>query len=234
MSSSLPNFNEFIKQFKRLSTPSKAHILIDMLSSRSNNQINNTARDTNLPSPLPDHISLSNDHQISPSNDQQAPSQSSNQPQNVSIPPTDPPEENKSNGRKKYDDKKRLTIVLEAIKTGNNCKIARDYAIDESTIRDWVKKFKEHPDVLKEMKKSRSKKRNRTGKFSEMEKQLLAWILEQREKKLSVNMLNIINKAKELVKQTNPGQKFSGSHMVGLTDSSKGKTLKTYTDSYND
>ena len=106
--------------------------------------------------------------------------------------------------------------MVEAIKAKNNVKIANQYNIGEATIRRWKEKYKEEL-CVKETEKDNQKKKttlknSRKAKFSLMEKDLLDFINDQRNKKLSVGMRDIITEATKLMKIHYPNEKFSGSH----------------------
>ena len=115
---------------------------------------------------------------------------------------------------KKISQKEKIDVVVQALKDGNNSVAARDKGVSEASVRRWKKEFKDDQNVKKALstgKKIRKSNKSK-GRFPKMEEQLLEFIDEQRKKKLSVNMKDIIEEASRLLKILYPTSKFSGSN----------------------
>lgn len=136
----------------------------------------------------------------SPSQEQQpAPSQQNNE-EILEIPKN---KSEKSAKKSRFTQDQRLQIAIEAVREGNNSKVARTYKISEAAVRRCRESFIYNSDLQSVLGK-RSKEHKATGKYPQMETLLLEWIQEQRQKKLSVCMKDIRDKAKILFAETYP------------------------------
>ena len=109
--------------------------------------------------------------------------------------------------RKLFSEEFKTKVALAAIRFDNNLAIARYFAVHESNVRLWRKKYGNKGEGecdANEMQLIQTSidisAKNRQAKFPKMEKLLLKWFGEERAKDHPVSRRMIMLKAKELIK----------------------------------
>jgi len=101
-----------------------------------------------------------------------------------------------NSSKKRLSPEERKIIAVEAISNGNNSQVGRNHNVSEATVRKCIKSYKDEIEAV-EGGQSASKKqtRPRASYFPLTEAKVLEWILEQRTKKLSISMKDIMDMA---------------------------------------
>ena len=94
--------------------------------------------------------------------------------------------------KKVFTKKSKIQIFLKAIELGNNSKAARLFSVNEITVKKYRSELQNYPEIQDHEKKNKKKiRRERKGKFPEIDDRVFKWIIEQRQRKLIVRLNDI-------------------------------------------